>query len=296
MTGLTPNTPYHVRAYATNAVGTSYGSDVGFTTTTAAPTLTTTAVTAITSTTASSGGNISSDGGAAVTARGVCWSTSANPTTADSKTTDGTGTGAFTSALTGLTPNTPYHVRAYATNAVGTSYGSDVGFTTSTAAPTLTTTAVTAITSTTASSGGNVSSDGGAAVTARGVCWSTSANPTVANSHTTDGTGTGSYVSNITSLNPSTTYHVRAYAANSAGTGYGSDLQFTTLPTTTVTTSPFALQISVDEQTYTAPHTFQWSAGSSHNLNVASPQSQGVPGAQYAYSSWSDGGTQSHDI
>jgi hypothetical protein len=94
------------------------------------PTVTTETTTATASTTASSGGNVTSDGGATVTARGVCWGTSANPTTANSKTTDGTGTGVFTSNITGLTANTTYHVRAYAINSAGTSYGSDVTFNT----------------------------------------------------------------------------------------------------------------------------------------------------------------------
>ncbi len=81
-----------------------------------AATITTSAVTSPTTNSATSGGNITTDGGAPVTARGVCWSTSQNPTTANSKTTDGTGTGSFTSNITGLTANTTYYVRAYATN------------------------------------------------------------------------------------------------------------------------------------------------------------------------------------
>lgn len=99
--------------------------------TTSAPTVTTASVSNITSTSASSGGNVTDDGGASVTARGVCWSTSANPTTGDSKTSNGSGTGSFTSSITGLTAGQTYHVRAYATNSVDTSYGSDVSFTTS---------------------------------------------------------------------------------------------------------------------------------------------------------------------
>jgi uncharacterized protein (TIGR02145 family) len=96
------------------------------------PTLTTTAASAITTTSASSGGNISSDGGGSITARGVVWSTSQNPTIAlSTKTSDGTGSGSFSSSLTGLSPNTFYYVRAYATNSAGTAYGSQVSFTTS---------------------------------------------------------------------------------------------------------------------------------------------------------------------
>lgn len=92
------------------------------------PILTTKTVTNIGQLTATSGSNITSDGGAPVTARGVCWSTSQNPTIAHSKTTDGTGTGEFSSSITGLAANTTYYVRAYATNSVGTCYGEEVSF------------------------------------------------------------------------------------------------------------------------------------------------------------------------
>ncbi len=304
---------------------------------TAPPTVTTTAVSEVTTTTATSGGNVTTDGGAAVTARGVCWSTSANPTTADSTTTDGTGTGVFISSITGLSANATYHVRAYATNSAGTAYGNDESFTTATptvqftaaaqsaaenvgtmtvtaelsvasgldvtvpytlggtaadpadytitASPvtitagsltadvtitvvnntldeldktvivtmgtptnatkgttdvhtatitdddaplTVATTAVSNIATTTADCGGNVTSDGGYDVTARGVCWSTLANPTTINDHTTDGTGTGAFTSTITGLSPDTTYYVAAYATHSVGTAYGDDVTFTT--------------------------------------------------------------------
>jgi uncharacterized protein (TIGR02145 family) len=96
------------------------------------PTLTTTTITAITTTSSSSGGNITADGGASISARGVVWSTSTNPTIAlTTKTTDGSGTGSFTSTLTNLTPKTTYYVRAYATNSAGTGYGNEISFTTS---------------------------------------------------------------------------------------------------------------------------------------------------------------------
>src|ERR1035437_4450974 len=98
-------------------------------------TLTTTAASAITLTTAISRGNISSDGGAAITARGVCWNTSAGPTVANSKTNDGTGTGVFASSVTGLTAGTIYYIRAYATNSAGTAYGNEISITTFNATP-----------------------------------------------------------------------------------------------------------------------------------------------------------------
>lgn len=95
------------------------------------PTLTTTVVSSPSTTGANSGGNISSEGSAPVTARGVVWDAAANPTiNLTTKTSNGTGSGSFASVITGLLPNTTYHVRAYATNSVGTAYGNDVTFTT----------------------------------------------------------------------------------------------------------------------------------------------------------------------
>jgi uncharacterized protein (TIGR02145 family) len=227
LANLTPGVLYHVRAYATNSFGTSYGNELTFTTLSAVPVLTTTAVTGITAVAAVSGGNITSDGGSAVTARGVCWNTTLNPVATDPHTTDGTGVGSFPSNLSGLLPNTAYHVRAYATNTNGTAYGEDMPFTTLTVVPTVTTATVTAITQTTATAGGNVTSNGGATVTARGVCWGTAANPDIAGSHTTDGTGTGTFTSPLTGLTPGILYHVRAYATNSVGIAYGTDVTFT---------------------------------------------------------------------
>ena len=94
------------------------------------PVVYTTFITNVTETTAQSGGQIDSDGGEVVTARGVCWSTSTGPTTADDKTEDGTGTGPFTSTVTGLTNGQTYYLRAYATNSIGTAYGIQLSFTT----------------------------------------------------------------------------------------------------------------------------------------------------------------------
>ena len=228
LTGLSGYTTYYVRAYATNSFGTAYGDELSFSTNSVIPTITTTAITSVTSTTASSGGTVTDDGGTSVTALGVCWSTSTNPTIANAKTINGTGTGSFSSSITGLIPSTTYYVRAYATNSVGTAYGNEFSFTTNAVIPTLTTAAITSVTSSTASSGGTITYDGGAAVTARGVCWSTSINPTIANSKTINGTGTGSFSSSLTGLAHSTTYYVRAYATNSAGTAYGDEVSFTT--------------------------------------------------------------------
>jgi hypothetical protein len=196
--------------------------------------LSTTAVSLIDNISALSGGNITNDGGAVITTRGVCWSTSPNPTITGSKTLDGTSTGAYSSSLSGLSPNTTYYVRAYATNAMDTAYGNEGTFTT-TDIPSLSTTAAPLINSSSAVSGGNITSDRGAAITARGVCWSTSPNPTITDSKTNDGIGTGSYSSFLTGLSPSTTYYVRAYATNAVGTAYGNEISFTTMAVTGIT-------------------------------------------------------------
>jgi len=253
-----------VRAYATNAKGTAYGEQKTFTTKTEqiTPTVTTGDITDITTTTATCSGNVTAEGESAVTARGACWSTSQNPTTANSKTTDGTGKGAFTSNLTGLTPNTTYYVSAYATNAKGTAYGEQKTFTTKSeqTTPTVTTGDITDITTTTATCSGNVTADGGTAVTARGVCWSTSQDPATANSKTTDGTGVGTFTSNLTGLSPNTTYYVRAYATNSEGTAYGEQTTFTTLSGSDIIFGSFTdsrdgnvyVTVTIGEQTWMA--------------------------------------------
>lgn len=408
------------------------------------PTVTTLSVTNITSNSATGGGNVTVEGTSAVTARGVCWSITQNPTTSNDKTTDGRGTGIFTSSITGLSANTTYYVRAYATNSAGTSYGSEISFTTTSESPsavpcpgtptvtyagknyntvligtqcwlkenldvgtmiqgnldqtnngviekycydnnpdncaiygglyqwaevvqyqngatnylranppfsgyvqgicppgwhvptrpefeilkgavnnnsntlkevgqgsgsgagtntsgfsalfagkrdygvyfgrlnldayfwslteldnntahqmlllstnsdidifshyetngfsvrcikdeqaietnpTVSTSSVTNITSSSATSGGNVTSQGSSSVSARGVCYSTTLNPTTSDSKTSDGTGTGSFISSISGLKPNTTYYVRAYAVNNSGTSYGNQLTFST--------------------------------------------------------------------
>ncbi|MGE5456982.1 MAG: FISUMP domain-containing protein [Methanococcaceae archaeon] len=231
LTGLTPNTIYYVRAYATNSGGTSYGDQVSFTTIQVEiPVLTTTDVTSITQTTSAAGGEITDDKGGSVTVRGVCWSTSENPTTSDSKTSDGTGTGIFSSSLTGLTGNTTYYVRAYATNSAGTGYGSQVSFKTSPVIPTVNTTEISGIGFYSGTTGGNITSDGGSSIIQRGVCWSNSQNPTTSDSKTIDGAETGTFISNIDNLLPGETYYLRAFAANSVGTGYGEQIQFKTVP------------------------------------------------------------------
>jgi uncharacterized protein (TIGR02145 family) len=381
------------------------------------PTVTTSSVTSVTMSTATCGGFVSNEGGVPLISRGVCWSTTPNPTMYDKTSRSGTGTGAFTCTMTKLTQGTVYYVRAFALNSVGPEYGNQVSFSTqiadvdgniyntvtigtqvwmaenlkttkfndNTDIPSITdnaawstllspgycwfnndqtsykatygalynwytantgllcptgwyvpsdadwtellnslgdenfaggklkeagithwqspnsgatnesgftalpggnrkedgtfydvgnfgywwsstkyyypiaflrylyynsstfnkvsydkkngfsvrclkndyldiNTVITSITSTSANSGGNITSEDGSMVTARGVCWGTSHNPTIADSKTIDGSGTGPFSSNISGLSANTTYYVRAYATNSTGTGYGNEL------------------------------------------------------------------------
>lgn len=201
------------------------------------PSVATIPVSAISYTTAASGGAVTYEGGSPVTGRGICWNTASDPTIQNSITTETGGFGPFTSNISQLTPNTLYYVRAYATNITGTGYGNLVTFTTrQSQTATITTEAATSITQTRAVSGGNITSENGGSVIARGVCWSTASDPTVAlSTKTTDGEGPGPFISNISQLTPNTLYYIRAYATNVAGTGYGSQLTFTTKQITPAT-------------------------------------------------------------
>lgn len=228
LSNLNVNTTYYVRAYATTTVGTGYGEQKCFTTRNGIPTLTTTDVTEITGVTATCGGNIIDDGGLNITTRGVCWSASPNPTVADSLNSDGGGMGSFSSNITNLTVSTTYYVRAYATTAAGTAYGEQKSFTTQDGIPILTTMNVTNITGTSSTSGGIITDDCGLGITARGICWSTSPNPTIEDIHNFNGTGNGSFISSIYGLTINTTYYIRAYASTEIGIGYGNEVSFTT--------------------------------------------------------------------
>jgi hypothetical protein len=199
-------------------------------------TVTTDSPTNVTATNVTLGGNVTESGGSTVISKGVCVSLTANPTIDDTNDVTlemGTGLGVFTDSYTGFDPGTTYHVRAYATNSTGTEYGQDVSFTTLAGTGfSVTTDAPSNITATDVTLGGNIASDGGSAITSKGVCISLTANPTIndADDQTLEmGSGPGAFTDSYTGFDPETTYHVRAYATNGSSTVYGEDKSFTTL-------------------------------------------------------------------
>jgi uncharacterized protein (TIGR02145 family) len=166
-----------------------------------------------------------SDGGGDVKA-GVCWSNNTMPTLLDNHLDMHTGIGRFSNGLNGLNPDTTYFVRAYATNSLGTAYSEQVTVRTLEIIPVIGTSAVSYFTSTTASSGGYVSYEGDGSVTTRGVCWSDSHDPTIANEKTSDGSGVGLFISSIIGLTPNKTYYLRAYLTYNSITLYGEEISF----------------------------------------------------------------------
>lgn len=232
---LAPGTTYSLFAFARNSAGWGISEKIRFTTLEyGCPEVTTASVTDITETTALGGGTVFSDGESPVTERGLCWSTEPNPTVESLHLSAGEGLGTYSCDMENLAANTTYYVRAYATNAIGTSYGQEIHFNTMATPPApsippiVTTGSVTDITLTTAVGQGHVTADGGAEVTERGLCWGVSPLPDLNGDHAESGTGMGSFSVNLTGLEVNTTYCVRAYATNAAGTAYGEEVLFTT--------------------------------------------------------------------
>ena len=234
LTSLQNNVTYYVRAYANTNYGIVYGEEKSFTTVEIVkPTVKTNNITNITPTTGTLNGEVTFEGNAIVTAKGFCWDTSPEPTLDDNYSTNGSGIGGFTHALTDLPDNTTYYVRAYATNEKGTSYGEEKSFTTvEVVLPTVVTNDITDITTNSAKCSGTVTSDGNSAILAKGVCWSISPEPTLNNNYTDEGDGSGAFISSLTNLTDGVKYYVRAYATNEKGTNYGEQKSFTTLERT----------------------------------------------------------------
>lgn len=251
MTGLTNGTTYYIRAYATNVIGTGYGNEVIYSGA-HLPTIVAYSFTNVTTSTINVTCRIDDLGHAALTDKGIVWSTSTNPTLANSSYSNGSGGNAgtgYTSLMTGLSANTKYYIKPYGINAAGTYYGAEVNYTTPQggSVPTVTTASISSITDISASGGGNVTSDGGNSVTSRGVVFSTTPSPTiysyVGGGITSSSTGIGVFTSSLTGLICGSTYYVRAYATNSVGTSYGNEVSFNT-------TAPSAVVATLDVQDY----------------------------------------------
>lgn len=230
ISGLAPNTTYHYRVTAQNSAGSANGADMTFSTNTALAAVTTEPASDIGPYDATLNGTVNANNDSTTvtfeygetTAYGSVVTASQSPVTGNTDT-------AVSAMISGLTPETLYHYRVVAVNSAGTNYGSDMTFTTlPPQTPTVTTKPVTHIGFHTAKSGGVVLDEGASAVTARGVVWSTSPEPTLADNFTVNDYGPGSFNSTMNQLTPSTTYYVRAYATNAEGTGYGEEFEFTT--------------------------------------------------------------------
>lgn len=239
------------------------------------PTVITQTVTNTTKYTAEVNGSITA-GTYTIIKSGVVWGVSANPTidlstlTTNGPINTGAINGANGGSISGLSAGTTYNVRAYAESETGdVIYGTNLQFTTlPPSVPVLTTNPISSITSIKALSGGVIIDSGGVGITEKGICWSTSANPTILNSITNDGSGNSNYTSIIKILKPSTNYCVRAYAKNSIGVGYGNEHCFTTLaPEPVIITTTANTQNSIP---FGAVIVGSMSAVKSYNLQASS--------------------------
>jgi hypothetical protein len=221
----------------------NFSSNVTLDTITQVGTATTQAASSVDSTSATANGTVTDDGVPTNSNKGIYWGTASGNLPNQLAVGSG-GEGAFTRSMTSLSPGTTYYYKAYTYNGQY-SYGSEVNFTTSAVAPTVTTQNCSSVMPTTATGNGNITATGGASVTRRGFCYKagTSGDPTTSDSTVyDDGTfGTGAYTKGITGLTGATGYRVRAYAVNSVGTSYGTTVQLTTsgvdAPTVTTTTT-----------------------------------------------------------
>ena len=230
LSNLEPNTSYYIRAYVKFEDIILY-SETQTTLTTVAigfSVVSTKEVTNITAFAAESGGEITENNGGEVTVRGICWNKAGNPTISDSITVNENGMGSFTSNLTNLEFGTRYFVKAYATNEAGTSYGNEINFRTDTLA-TIITLDISNITAISATAGGNITDDGDASITSRGICYNNTGMPTLNDNVKYSGSGTGSFTIGLENLYIDSTYYVRAFAINEAGVSYGEEKSFKTV-------------------------------------------------------------------
>ena len=274
---LNPNTIYYVRAYATDSAGTSYGNQLTFTTSQLSlPVITTDSITNITATTADGNATLTNKGNDPNTIVGLCYSTSPNPSIANSVTQGYVyDTGVFSVHTINLTSNTIYYIRAYATNAAGTAYGNQLTFTTSQLSlAVITTDSITNITATTADGYATLTNNGNDPNTTIGLCYSINPNPTVVND--TGIVRDSNIVNSFYNLQSNTTYYVRASATNAAGTSYGNQLTFTTgncfaSYSTSYNATNNTFTLTVDSLSVNIATAYHWDFGDGNSSMLATP-------------------------
>jgi len=251
ITGLKPNKKYYLRAYATNATGTVYGNQVSFNTAAGVPVVTTQAVMDLTENSATAHATLVDMGEPKAVQHGVCWSRENLPAYSADSCLDKGGAeaeGPYTAEITGLEPGITYYVRAFVSNEDDVyHYGDEVSFTTL-SLPVISTLSVTEISTNEAAGNGTLVDLGIPAAEAYGICWNIDGSPITADSCVDLGTAgdTGAFTVSLTDLVPGTTYFVRAFATNQAGTTYGEALTFTSIdaasaPRAVITNPPPAL-------------------------------------------------------
>lgn len=231
--GISSDVRYYLRSYAINTDGVSYGETqvLHF------GRIITKEITQISSNSAQTGGEILNDYGFPIISRGICWNTYGNPSINDSIISLGNGIGSFETKISELASNKTYYIRAYGTSSFGTVYGDIKTFKTLMQdVPTLSTINYFNISATSFECGGLISSIGASPIIKKGLCWSTSRNPTILDNSTTDNSFGASFRIKINNMIPNTTYYVKSYATNSYGTGYGEEL---TIKTTQLSVGTF---------------------------------------------------------
>lgn len=236
------------------------------------PTVSTSSISNITSNSATGGGNVTSQGSSSVTARGVCWSTSQNPTINSNKTNNGTGIGSFTSNIAGLLPSTQYYLRAYATNSAGTSYGNQVSLTTAAggtapSAPTLSSPSNNATNISIPATLSWNASNGAASYTLQ-----VSVNSSFT-SYVYNQSGITNTSQQVSGLNNSTNYFWRVSATNSYGTsGWSTTRNYTTAAGSNIPSAPTLSSPSNGATSISTSPTLSWNSSSgstSYNLQVS---------------------------